>query len=230
MNNQSNLADSLKHVLEDVAQTAVDSGRRAEDVKLIAVSKTLPSDIVRHAYDAGHRAFGENRVQELEAKASVLPGDCEWHMIGHLQRNKVKVALQYAALIHSIDSRRLLNRLEKIAAQRGQQVPILLQTNVAGEDSKYGVSPEDTRQLLEDTISSSHIDCRGLMTMAPYGAAATELHRIFGELRELRNQLADQFDTALPELSMGMSSDYKIAIMEGATMVRVGTAIFGSRH
>lgn len=230
MNNQGNIPDSLKHVLEDVAQTAIDAGREAEDVKVIAVSKTRPVDIVRQAYDAGHRAFGENRVQELEAKASVLPRDCEWHMIGHLQRNKVKAALQYAAVIHSVDSLRLLNRIEKITAQRGQPVTILLQTNVAGEESKYGVSPENTRQLLEGALRSPHIECRGLMTMAPYGSTAAALHRIFGGLRKLRDRLADEFSTALPELSMGMSSDYKIAIMEGATLVRIGTAIFGTRH
>ena len=195
----------------------------------MAVSKTKPVELIRRAYDAGQRVFGENRVQELTAKAPVLPADCEWHLIGPLQRNKVRAAVRHAAYIHSVDSRQLIARIDRIAAEENVQPRILLQINALGEETKSGVDAKAARELLPDALSAPHISCRGLMTMAPFGVGDDQLRHVFGGLRQLRDELQDEFGVALPDLSMGMSGDFPVAVAEGATMVRVGTAIFGSR-
>jgi len=223
------LAGRLQETRRKIASTAQDAGRNPDDIKLIAVSKTRTAEEVRTACEAGQRAFGENRIQEIEEKAPALPEDCEWHMIGHLQRNKVKSALDYVSWIHSVDSERLLNRIERIAAEKSRRITVLLQVNMSGEESKYGLRPEGAPRLLEKALECSQVDCKGLMTMAPFGADAAELHRVFGGLRELRDRLQAEFATPLPELSMGMTSDFETAIREGATLVRIGTAIFGPR-
>ena len=220
----------LQQIEQRIDNAAASVGRDPEEIKLVAVSKTLPAETVVQAYKAGQRCFGENRVQELEDKASALPDDCEWHMIGHLQRNKVKTALEHASLIHSVDSERLLNKIERVAAEQERCVSILLEVNVAGEESKFGASAESTANLLRVALGCEHVHCKGLMTMAPFGADEDELRKVFGGLRRLRDQLQDEFQIELPELSMGMSSDFEAAIREGATMVRIGTAIFGTRH
>jgi pyridoxal phosphate enzyme (YggS family) len=189
----------------------------------------VDTDVVRAAYECGQRAFGENRVQELERKHHALPEDCEWHMIGHLQSNKARIAVQNARWIHSVDSLSLIKRLDRIAAEENAAPNFLVQVNVSGEESKYGVSPEKVPRLLEGASACGSACCRGLMTMAPFGAPSVDLHRIFGDLRRLRDRLSAEFGLELPELSMGMTADFAEAIAEGATMVRIGTAVFGPR-
>lgn len=205
------------------------SGRSPDDVKLIAVSKTVAAPAVQLAYASGQRRFGENRVQELCGKAGQLPADCEWHLIGHLQGNKVRAAVQAAAWIHAVDSTGLVTRLDEIAGVEHRRPIILLQVNVSGEATKGGVSGEQMVPLLEAALAAPRLDCRGLMTMAPYEASESDLRRIFGGLRELRDRLVTAYGHPLPELSMGMSGDFEVAVEEGATLVRVGTAIFGER-
>jgi pyridoxal phosphate enzyme (YggS family) len=223
------IPNRLEQVRRRIAESAVRAGRAPESVRLIAVSKHHPAEAVRAAYAAGQRLFGENRPQELRDKRPLLPADCEWHLIGHLQGNKARLAVQAAAWIHSVNSAELLQRLNRIAGEEAKCPVVLLEVNVSGEASKSGASPDAARGLLEEALRSPHLDCRGLMTMAPYDAPEAELRRVFGGLRELRDRLAAEFGTPLPELSMGMSDDFGIAIEEGATLVRVGTAIFGGR-
>ena len=225
----SEIQNNLELIRQQIAESALRAGRAPSAVRLVAVSKNQPAAAVLAAYAAGQRVFGENRPQELRDKRPLLPADCEWHMIGHLQSNKARQVVQNAAWIHSANSIDLLQRLNRIASECGGRPRILLEINMSGEASKSGASPEAARGLLAEALRSPHLDCRGLMTMAPYAASAAELRRYFGGLRELRNRLAAEFGVALPELSMGMSGDFAIAIEEGATMVRVGTAIFGER-
>ncbi len=196
------------------------------NARLIAVSKTFPASCVQEAYDAGQRAFGENRVQELQEKAPVLPHDIEWHLIGHLQANKVRHALEHASWIHSIDTEALLRRVDRIATEMGKNPRLLLEVNVGREESKFGLMPEEVCGVLQ-SFPCPRV-C-GLMTVAPAEATPEELHRIFAQLRELKEEASRASGLALTELSMGMSGDFEIAIAEGATMVRVGSAIFGHR-
>jgi len=220
---------NLNALRERIATAAVKAGRDPATVRLVAVSKTVPGAAIAEAYAAGQRRFGENRVQELRAKAPQLPADCEWHLIGHLQDNKVRHAVQSAAWLHALDSAERIRRVNRIAGEESRRPVVLIEVNLSGEATKFGAAGDDVRALVEEALRSPHLDCRGFMTMAPYAAPAAELHRIFGGLRELRNRLAAEFGAALPELSMGMSGDFETAIAEGATLVRVGTAIFGSR-
>lgn len=223
------IADNLQRVQDRMAAAAARAGRRADDVRLIAVTKTLPAEAVLEAYAAGQRLFGENRVQELAAKAPRLPADCQWHLIGHLQANKVRHALPHAAWLHALDSLELIQRTDRIAGEEGRRPVVLLEVNVSGEATKFGAAPGTVPALAEAALRSPHLELRGLMTMAPYGASEAELHRVFGGLRGLRDRLAAALGAPLPELSMGMSGDFEAAIAEGATLVRVGTAIFGAR-
>jgi pyridoxal phosphate enzyme (YggS family) len=212
-----------------IAQAASAAGRDPKTVRLVAVSKTVDADAVREAYAAGQRAFGENRVQELASKMANLSADCEWHMIGHLQKNKARAAVQ-AAWIHSVDSVDLLQRIDRIAGEEGCCPNVLLQVNITGEESKSGLSPEEVPAGVELALGCGNLNCRGFMTMAEFGADEAGLRACFAGLRELRDRMANQFGTELPELSMGMSGDFEAAIAEGATLVRIGTAIFGPRH
>jgi pyridoxal phosphate enzyme (YggS family) len=212
-----------------IAQVAGAASRDPQAVRLVAVSKTVDADAIREAYAAGQRAFGENRVQELADKAAVLPADCEWHMIGHLQKNKVRAAVQ-AAWIHSVDSLDLLQRIDRIAGEEGRRPNVLLQVNITGEESKSGLSPDGAVGAVELALGCANLTCKGLMTMAEFGADESGLRACFAGLRELRDRLASRFGAALPDLSMGMSGDFEAAIAEGATLVRIGTAIFGPRH
>lgn len=196
------------------------------EVRLIAVSKTRPPEIMHEAYRAGIRLFGENRIQELTAKVPAMPADVEWHFIGHLQRNKARSAVGLADWIHAVDSLDLLHRIDRIAEDEGRSPRILLQVNISGEGSKSGVAPDACEELAAAARECRHLHCMGLMTMAPWSAGKEELHDIFGRLRHLRDRLEKELRMALPELSMGMSNDYEIAIAEGATMVRIGSAIF----
>ncbi len=223
------ISSNLSHILKSVRDQAESVNRHADSVRVIAVSKTVGADKIMEAFDCGQAVFGENRPQELYEKSQSLPASIEWHMIGHLQSNKVRKAVGSSDLIHSIDSVKLLNRINDAGRELQKVQCVLLQVNVSGEESKFGIPVEDVERIASNLGDLPNIRCRGLMTMAPYGASEDELHRVFSGLRELRDRIQETMDLPLPELSMGMSSDYRIAIAEGATLVRIGTAIFGTR-
>lgn len=226
----SKLSEQLANVLNAVRETAAAAGRERGEVKLLAVSKTFPASDVMEAYQAGQKEFGENRVQELEQKVPVLPKDIVWHLIGHLQSNKAAKAAELADWVHSVDSVKLVNKLSDAAQKAGKTLKILLEVNVSGEESKYGIrSGEELFQVAEAAVSAPAIEWKGLMTMAPAGADGEELKAVFSGLRKMRDELEEKFKIKLPELSMGMSGDYPAAIAEGSTIVRIGTAIFGGR-
>ena len=203
-----------------------------EDVTLVAVSKTHPAGAIREAYDAGHRIFGESRPQELREKYDVLPKDIEWHMIGHLQTNKAKQAVKYFSLIHSVDTEHLARALDKEARKIGKCQDILVQVNLAKEDSKSGIYKEDLRPLLDLVDELPNLRLRGLMCIAPNYDDVEKCRPLFHEMYEIFQQVKEiPFKTAnISYLSMGMTHDYQIAVEEGANIVRVGTAIFGPRQ
>ena len=207
-------------------------GRAEEEVRLIAVSKTKPLPALQEAYDCGCRDFGENKVQELVEKYEALPEDIRWHMIGHLQRNKVKYIVDKVFLIHSVDSLRLAQEIEKEAAKHEKTVNILLEVNVAGEESKFGVKPEDVLELAKEIAKMPHIRVKGLMTIAPYVEDAEENRPYFEKLKKIYVDIIHKNidNVFMEELSMGMTGDYEVAITEGATYIRVGTGIFGERE
>ena len=221
--------EQLERVKLRISQAVSKAGRKPEKIDLVAVSKTFPVEAILVAYQAGQRVFGENRVQELASKVSLLPDDIQWHLIGHLQRNKVADAVKFSDTIEAVDSEKLLRRIDRLAGEAGKIQKIMLEINISEEKSKFGETADAAFQLSENALNLSNIKLLGLMTMAPFGADVCELRRIFSGLRELRNNIEKQFDASLPELSMGMSSDYEIAIEEGATIVRIGSAIFGAR-
>ncbi|NOY75897.1 MAG: YggS family pyridoxal phosphate-dependent enzyme [Kiritimatiellaeota bacterium] len=223
------VAGQLENVRDEIAEAVADAGRPDGSVTLVAVSKTFPKEAVEAAYAAGQRVFGENRVQELSVKKPALPDDVEWHLIGHLQSNKVGQALACADAIHSVDSEKLLNRLNRLAEGNQRKPRILLEVNISGEESKFGAAVDSAMRLAKLAARCENIEFKGLMTMAPFGADSRELRGIFSATRELRDKMEAELGLKLPELSMGMSSDFRAAIMEGATLVRVGTAIFGKR-
>ncbi len=223
------IQENLAIVRERVAELVKKAGRDPQSVKLIAVSKTFPAEAVQSAYDVGQRLFGENKVQDLALKNAALPKDIEWHMIGHLQSNKAKLAVENADYIHAVDSVKLLERIDRLAGELGRSPKVFLEINISGEDSKFGADTELVRELAQAATQCENISVRGLMTMAPFGVPEDELRFVFSSLRKLRDSLQTEFDLDLPELSMGMSGDFEIAIEEGATMIRVGTAIFGRR-
>ncbi len=196
------------------------SPRGSTEPLLVAVTKGRSVETIRRYYDAGLRNFGENRVQEAVPKIKALPKDIRWHFIGHLQSNKMKEVVGQFALIHSVDSPKLLERINAVARELGITQNILLEVNVSGEKTKYGFKPDELNDAMRELENLKSIRVLGLMTMAPYGAKEEELRKVFGSLRELR----DEFN--LGELSMGMSDDFEIAVKEGATIVRVGRALF----
>lgn len=226
----STLVDNYLSVRRMVAEAAVEAGRSPEDVKLLAVSKTFPAEDVREVFQAGQPCFGENRVQELEEKSQLLPPEVEWHLIGHLQHNKVRAALETASWIHSVDSLKLLKKIQETAAELNVRPKLLLEVNISGEPSKFGFDPELLIEAVRRIPPDLQAPIVGLMTMAPMGMDEEILRLVFAGLRNLRRRIEDIRGEAIPELSMGMSSDYKIAIQEGATIVRIGTAIFGHRE
>ena len=225
------LKDNLSIVEEKICEACKRAGRDRSEVTLVAVSKTNPVPVLQEAYDLGVRVFGENKVQELTEKIEALPEDIEWHMIGHLQRNKVKYIAGKVALIHSVDSFRLAEEINIQAKKRGIKVPILIEVNAAGEISKFGVRPEDTLQLVRDVSELDGIEVKGLMTIAPYVVDSEENREIFHKIRDLSIDIdRENIDNvSMGILSMGMTGDYEVAIEEGATIVRVGTGIFGER-
>ncbi len=212
-----------------IAAAAARAGRRTDDVTIIAVTKGHPLERVREAAGAGLLDVGESRVQEAAAKQAAWPdAPVRWHLVGHLQRNKARLAAGRFALIHSLDSLRLADALEAGAAAAGVVQDVLVEVNVAREPQKSGVMPEEAPDLVARAARLPHLVVRGLMTLAPYDAPAAVQHRVFGELRELRDRLATS-DLELAVLSMGMSADFEAAVEEGATMVRLGTILFGER-
>lgn len=212
-----------------VAAVAEECGRPASAVELLAVSKTFPADAIRELYEAGVRRFGESRIPEFAEKAAQLPSDIEWHLIGRLQANKVRKAVQLASVIHSVDSPALLARIDRIAGEEGRSPVILLEVNVSGEASKAGCTPEELISLAEAAAGCVNLKFRGLMTMAPDGAPEPELEQVFCGLATLRDELEKRCCCTLPLLSMGMSGDFETAIRCGSTLVRIGSAIFGRR-
>ncbi len=204
-------------------------------VKLVAVSKTKPPEMIHTVYDKGQRIFGENRARELRDKHEVLPDDIEWHMIGHLQKNKVKYIAPFVNLIHSVDNKALLKTINKEAAKNDRVIPVLLQIKIAEEESKYGLSIEDARGILSlpEFSEWKNIEVYGVMGMATFTDDMDQVRREFKTLKEYFDQLKAEFfseDKSFQEISMGMSGDYLIAIEEGATMVRIGSLIFGARN
>ena len=225
------LRENYRDVEEKIAAACARSGRDRSEVTLIAVSKTKPAEMIQEIYDLGQRDFGENKVQELTGKTELLPQDIRWHLIGHLQHNKVKYIAGKVCLIHSVDSLRLAETISKEAQKHECTIPVLIEVNVAGEESKFGVSPEETLPLVEAVSRLPGIEIRGLMTIAPY-VSDPELNRpVFKKLKELSVDIAGKNinNVTMSVLSMGMTGDYEVAIEEGATMVRVGTGIFGAR-
>lgn len=226
------LKENLTSVENQIQNACERSGRDRKDVTLIAVSKTKPVETLEEAYNLGVRVFGENKVQELADKYEVLPKDIHWHMIGHLQRNKVKYIIDKVDLIHSVDSVRLAETIEKEAAKHNLTANILIEVNVAKEESKFGIMPEELNEFIEKIAGFSHIQVKGLMTIAPFVEDPEENRPIFARLRKLSVDIAAKNvdNITMSILSMGMTNDYQVAIEEGATMVRVGTGIFGARN
>ena len=226
----ANIPDNLAKVRQTISQAERAAGRPEGSVQLIAVTKTHPVDVIQKAIDAGQLMFGENRVQEARAKIPELSSRIQWHLIGHLQSNKIRPALPLFQLIHGVDSVELLADIDRIAAELGLFPRILLQVNLAGEASKFGFSPAKLLEQVETIDGFKRANIEGLMTIPPLAPSPEHSRPYFVALRELRDRLARESGFALPELSMGMSGDYQVAIAEGATMVRVGTAIFGERR
>ena len=225
------IRENLEHVKANIKRACEGSGRKEEDVTLIAVSKTKPLPMLMDAYECGCRDFGENKVQELVDKWEQMPKDIRWHMIGHLQRNKVKYIVDKVYMIHSVDSLRLSEEISKEAVKKGVTVSVLIEINVAQEESKFGTTCEEAYRLVEEASKLPNIIIKGLMTIAPYVENAEENKQYFEKLRQIyvdinRKNIDNVYMT---ELSMGMTGDYETAIAEGATYIRVGTGIFGER-
>ncbi len=223
------IGENLQRVRATMADAARKAGRSADDVRLVAVSKTHPAESVRVAHAAGQSLFGESRVQEARVKIPELPSSLEWHFIGHLQKNKIRHALPLFDLFHSVDSLALAQEMNRIADEVGSRPRVLLEVNVSGEGSKFGFRPETLRSAMAELLALPRLTIEGLMTVPPLAPEAEASRKFFVQLRELRDALQGEFQVQFAELSMGMTNDYPIAIEEGATMVRVGTAIFGER-
>ena len=225
------IKENLEEVREKIRQASQRSGRREEDVTLISVSKTKPVEVLREAYEAGSRDFGENRVQEIMEKYGQMPEDVRWHMIGHLQKNKVRQVIDKAVLIHSVDTVELAEQIEKDAAKRDLTVDILLEVNVAEEESKFGFRTEEVEAAVMKIKEFPHVHIKGLMTIAPFVSNSEDNREVFKKLYQLyvdiRSKNIDNVNMSV--LSMGMTGDYEVAVEEGATMIRVGTGIFGAR-
>ena len=226
------IAENLCRVRSRIQAACERAGRPREDVTLICVTKTKPVEDLRQAYDAGQRVFGENRVQEIIEKFPQLPEDIQWHMIGHLQRNKVKYLMDRAVMIHSVDSAALAQTISREAVKAGRVMDILLEVNAAGEESKFGLSYDRVLPLIREIAPLPGIHICGLMTVPPYTENPETSRVYFKKLRELSVDIASQSidNVSMHTLSMGMTGDFEVAIEEGATHIRVGTAIFGARN
>ena len=223
---------NLESVMDRIKQAAVSSGRNPETIRLVAVSKTIPAESVKKAIDSGAGILGENYIQEARTKFNDLSSySVSWHFIGHLQTNKAKYAVRIFDLIHSVDSFKLAFELDKQAKKTDKIQNILIQINIAGESSKSGISVQDTLNLVKEISVLKNIAIKGLMTMPPFFNAPEKVRPFFKHLRNLRDQISKEaiHNVAMDELSMGMTGDFEVAIEEGATLVRIGTAIFGER-
>lgn len=224
------IEDQLAEIREKIAAAEKKAGRPSGCVSLLAVSKTFPVSDIMHAYNDGQRLFGENRLQEAMEKMPAMPPDCEWHLIGPLQRNKVRKALEHGfALIEAVDSRKLAEAISRIAGELGVTARILIEVNVDGEESKHGFTPDALSVEWEALVALPHVEIRGLMCIPAPTADPEAARPAFATLRRLAEELRARGPLPLPELSMGMSHDYAVAVEEGATIVRVGSAIFGKR-
>lgn len=224
--------ENLAQVQENIAQACKKAGRDPKEVTLISVSKTKPVPMLEEAYAAGSRDFGENKVQEIMDKYPALPKDARWHMIGHLQRNKVKYIVDKVCLIHSVDSLRLAEEISSQAGKKQVEADILVEVNIAQEESKFGVSCEEAIQLVEEISKLPHIHIRGLMAIAPFVEDPEDNRVYFRQIKQLSVDIMEKNidNVSMSALSMGMTGDYMVAVEEGATMVRVGTGIFGERN
>ena len=225
------LSDILAEVNANIADACAKSGRRPDDVEVIAVTKTHGPEVVAEAWHAGLRIVGENKVQEAAWKQPLAVSGPDWHLIGHLQRNKVRHALELFSTFHSVDSPALLERIQLLAEESGARPRILLEVNMSGERSKDGMRPEDVPAVVERALGCPNVTLEGFMTMAPFTPAdkIEETRPVFAGLRGLRDRMEAEFGVSLPRLSMGMTNDYRVAVEEGATWVRLGTVLFGER-
>lgn len=226
------IGDNIEKIRQEITDVSVKSGRNPSEVTLIAVSKTKPISMLKEAYDKGIRDFGENKVQEILSKYEELPKDIRWHMIGHLQRNKVKSIVDKVYMIHSVDSVRLAAEISKEAIKKGLCIPILIEVNIAEEESKYGIKESELWEFVEEISRFPGICVKGLMTVAPYVENPEENRQYFVRLRQLSVDIKKKNidNVSMDILSMGMTGDYLTAISEGSTYVRVGTGIFGERN
>jgi PLP dependent protein len=225
----NSIAANLERVREQIASAAANAGRSADDVELVAITKTHPAEKVREAIQAGQTLFGESRVQEARAKIPELLSNIRWHFVGHLQKNKVRQALPLFQMLHSVDSLALAQDINRIAQEEGLYPRVLLEVNVAGEGSKFGFEPNRLPEQMETLLALPRLSIEGLMCIPPLAVESENSRRFFVQVRELRDSLEKEFNVKLPRLSMGMTQDFSIGIEEGATLVRVGTAIFGER-
>jgi pyridoxal phosphate enzyme (YggS family) len=225
----SQIAENLEFIRQRIAAAAERNGRSAGEVQLVAVSKTYPLEIIREAIEAGQQCFGENRVQDALPKIDSLPPDLKWHLIGHLQTNKVRKVIGRFALFHGVDNTALAVQMNRIAEEFGVTASILLEVNISGEASKFGFTPSDLPAALDTLLPLPHLRIEGLMTMAPYSENPDSARPVFEGLRKLRDALSTATGHPLKQLSMGMSGDFEQGIAEGATIVRIGSSIFGSR-
>lgn len=226
------IKENLQEVNSVLKSSCEKAGRPASEVTLIAVSKTKPIEMLTEAYESGCRHFGENKVQELVEKYEVMPKDIKWHMIGHLQRNKVKYIVDKVYLIHSVDSLKLAEEISKEAQKKKVVVSILIEVNVAGEESKFGIKPEEAEEVIRQIALLPGIMIKGLMTIAPYVDNPEDNRQYFAQLKQLSVDISKKNidNVIMSVLSMGMTGDYAVAIEEGATFIRVGTGIFGERQ
>src|SRR5712691_11430460 len=223
------IQENLERVRQQIAQAAAKAGRTIDEIELVAITKTHAAEKVREVYEAGQILFGESRVQEARVKIPELPSAIRWHFVGHLQKNKIRHALPLFELIHSVDSLALAQDINRIAEEEGLHPRVLLEVNVAGEGSKFGFAPEKLRDEMEALLALPRLSIEGLMTIPPLAPEAEASRKYFVQLRELRDRLQTEFHVDLAQLSMGMTQDFAVAVEEGATLVRVGTAIFGER-
>jgi PLP dependent protein len=225
----TSIAENLECVRRIIAQAAAKVGRSENEIELVAITKTHPVERIRDAAQAGQTLFGESRVQEARAKIPELPSNLRWHFVGHLQKNKIRHAMPLFELFHGVDSLALAQEMNRIAAEEGGHPRVLLEVNVAGEGSKFGFTTEILRAEMETLLELQRLSIEGIMCIPPLADKAESSRKYFVQLRELRDSIEREFNLKLPHLSMGMTQDFWIAVEEGATLVRVGTAIFGER-
>lgn len=223
------IAENVEHVREKIAEAAAKSGRLIHEIELVAISKTHSVERIREAIEAGQTLFGESRVQEARVKIAELPSNLRWHFVGHLQKNKIRHALPLFELFHGVDSFALAQDMNRIAEDEGMHPAVLLEVNVAGEGSKFGFKPDAMSAEIESLLALPRLSIEGLMCIPPLTEKPEASRKYFVQLRELRDSLENEFSVKFAQLSMGMTQDFWIAVEEGATLVRVGTAIFGER-